>query len=137
MEKLTEDRLTYLSATYMELLEASTMLLQVMENEFRKVGACLQQRAKQRNNQIQQHLKALRFLTAEDTFNNEHQAFESNWLKYDDFRKDAAYFARLACLVMDRTYGDNAFMSQIEQFVRTKAEHGIIPEKTINQFKIL
>lgn len=136
MDKQTENKLTYLTATYMEVLEASAMLLQVMEQEFTKAGGGLRQRAKQRNNRILFHLKALRQLTSDDTFNHEHQAFESDWYKYDDFRRDAAYFARLACLIMDRTWDDNVFMNQIEEFIRTKAEKGIIPDNVTDQFQI-
>ena len=136
MDEQTQNRLTYLSATYMEVLEGSSMILQVMEREFNKVGAGLHQRVKQRNNRILFHLKALRQLTSDDTYNHEHQAFESDWYKYDDFRKDAAYFARIACLIMDRTYDDNQFMNQIEEFIRTKAEKGIIPDSTTDQFRI-
>lgn len=137
MDKQTEVKLNYLATIYLEVLEASAMILQQLDREIRdKGGRGLQHRAKQRNTRILNHMTALRILTSEDTFENEHQAFSKNWLQYDDFRKDAAYFARIALLIGDRTFNDNVFMDQFEQFIKNKAEKGMIPDEIVNRLVI-
>ncbi len=136
MDKIVEERLTYIAITYMEVLEASTMILQLLERGATEAGSRLHQRAKQRNNRILFHLKALRQLTSDDPFENEHQAFASDWLKYDFFREDAAYFARIAMLLTDRTYKDDPFRTMIEDFIKTKAGKGIIPDEIVNRLVI-
>ena len=132
-----DKHLSHLVGAYLETLEASTMLLQIVEREFAQVGAGLHQRAKQRNKQIQQHITALRHLTVDNVFENEHQAFNKDWYRYDDFRKDAAYFARLVLYLTDRTYGDEVFAAQIEEFIKTKAEKGIIPDTITDKIQII
>lgn len=137
MEKVVEDRLTYLAICYMEMLEGSAMILSLLEEGAEAAGSRLHQRAKQRNNRILQHLKALKILTLDEPFENEHQAFASDWYKYDDFRKDAAYFARMALLLTDRTYHDQPFADQVEEFVRSKADKGILPDELADSMRIL
>ncbi|MBE6244235.1 MAG: hypothetical protein E7108_01770 [Bacteroidales bacterium] len=136
MDKIVEDRLTYIAIAYMEMLEGTSMILQVLEKGAKAAGKTLHQRAKQRNNRILFHLKALRQLTSDDPFENEHQVFSSNWLKYDDFRSDAAYFARLSLFLTDRTYKDDKFRILVEDFIKTKAPKGIIPDNLVNSLTI-
>lgn len=136
MDKIVEDRLTYLAIAYMEMLEGSSMILQVLEKGAEAAGSRLHQRVKQRNTRILQHLKALRQLTSDDTFENEHQAFATDWYKYDDFRRDAAYFARIVMYLTDRTYKDEVFANQVEEFIKTKAEKGNIPDEITEQLRI-
>lgn len=136
MDKTVEDRLTYLAIAYMEMLEGSSMILRVLEKGAEAAGSRLHQRAKQRNNRILQHLKALRILTQDEPFENEHQAFATDWFKYDDFRKDAAYFARICMYLTDRTYKDEVFANQVEEFIKTKAEKGNIPDEITEQLRI-
>lgn len=137
MEKVVEDRLTYIAICYMEMLEGSAMILRLLEAGAEAAGSHLHQRAKQRNNRILQHLKALRILTQDEPFENEHQAFATDWYKYDDFRADAAYLARMALLLTDRTYKDEVFANQIEEFIKTKADKGIIPDELADKMRIL
>lgn len=136
MEKATEDKLTYLAIAYMESLEASSMILQIFEKEAIAAGARLHQKAKQRNNRILSHLKALKQLTSDDPFENEHQAFATDWTKYEDFRQDASYFARIIMTLYDRTYHDQDFARQVEEYISTKAEKGVISDETIEKLKI-
>lgn len=136
MDKIVEDRLTYLAIAYMEMLEGSSMILRVLEQGAEAAGSRLHQRVKQRNTRILQHLKALRQLTSDDTFENEHQAFATDWYKYDDFRRDAAYFARIVMYLTDRTYKDEVFANQVEEFIKTKAEKGNIPDEITEQLRI-
>lgn len=136
MDKIVEDRLTYLAICYMEMLEGSSMILRLLEEGAEAAGSRLHQRAKQRNNRIRYHLKALRILTVDEPFENEHQAFATDWFKYDDFRKDAAYFARIALLLTDRTYKDETFAKQVEEFIKTKAGKGIFPDELAEQMRI-
>ena len=136
MSNKKEKYLSYLVGAYMESLEASSMILQLVEKEFEKVGARLQQRAKQRNKQIQMHLQALRNLTADDMFENEHQAFANGWDNYDNFRRDAAYLARLVLLITDRTYLANNELAIIENFIRTRPQRGLIEYEIINKLII-
>lgn len=128
--------LSFLSTAYLEVLEASCMLFHELEKELVAKGKSVQQRVKQRNNRILQHLRALRGLTEEEPFANEHQAFQTDWSRYDAFRMDAAYFARLALLITDRTFGDEVFMNQIEQFVCTKANKGVVPDELVEKMRI-
>lgn len=137
MSNKKEKYLSYLVGAYMESLEASSMILQLVESEFAKVGAGLQQRAKQRNKQIQMHLQALRNLTADDMFANEHQAFASSWNNYDNFRRDAAYLARLVLLITDRTYLANNELAIIENFIRMRPQRGLISNDVVNKLIIV
>ena len=136
MGKEVEDSLTYVAICYMEVLEGTSMILQVLEKGAEAAGSRLHQRAKQRNNRILFHLKALRQLTSDDPFKNEHQAFATDWYKYDDFRRDAAYFARLCLLLTDRTYKDEEFAKEVEEFIRAKAAKGILPDELADYMRI-
>lgn len=136
MEKIISDRLTSIAIAYMEMLEGSTMILQVLERMAEAAGQSLKREQKLRMTRIQSHLKALRLLTSDDAFANEHQAFSSDWLKYDDFRKDAAYFARLVLYLTDRTYRDETFALQVEEFIKTKAAKGILPDELTEKIRI-
>lgn len=130
------DSLSWMIATYMEMVEGSAMILRIVEREALKHGASLKQRAKQRNKIILQHIKALRNYTEDDTFENEHQAFSENWNNYEKFRIDASIMARICLLLMDRTYKDNDLAVLFEAQLRNKPEKGIIPREIINQLII-
>lgn len=134
---MKENQLIYLAIAYMEMLEGSTMLLRLLETEASEAVMHLKREQKQRMNRVLTHLKALKQLTIEDTFANEHQAFASDWYKYDDFRKDAAYFARVVMWLTDRTNHDEIFAEQVEEFIKTKAGKGIFPDELIEKMRIL
>lgn len=131
-----EDSLTWIIATYMEMVEGSAMILRIIEKEATRQGMHLRQRAKQRNKIILQHIKALRNYTEDDTFENEHQAFSENWDNYEKFRLDASIMARICLLLMDRTYHDNDLAVLMEAQLRNKPEKGIIPREIINELII-
>ena len=133
---MKEGQLTYLAIAYMEMLEGSTMLLKLLETEASEAVMHLKREQKQRMNRVLTHLKALKQLTMEDTFANEHQAFASDWYKYDDFRKDAAYFARVVMWLTDRTNHDEIFAEQVEEFIKMKAGKGIFPDELIENLRI-
>ena len=130
------DSLTWIIATYMEMIEGSAMILRIIEKEAIRQGLSLKQRAKQRNKIILQHIKALRNYTEDDTFENEHQAFSENWDNYEKFRADASIMARMCLLLMDRTYKDNDLAVLMEAYLRNKPEKGVIPTDIINQLII-
>lgn len=136
MEKQVENRLTALAVAYMEMLEGSTMLLRLLEEGAKAAKSGLKREQKQRLGRILNHLAALRQLTADDPFLSEHQAFAADWYKYDDFRKDAAYFARLVLWLSDRTFQDEPFAAQVETFIKTKAEKGVFPAELVESLRI-
>lgn len=136
MTKQEHDMLNELSAIYIEVIETSAMILYELERQFIERGCSLRQHAKQRNNRILSHIKALKQLTSDDMFMNEHQVFAVNWKCWDDMRRDAAYFARLILLIHDRTAFDNDFMFKVEAFVQNRKEQGLIPQELINKFII-
>ena len=133
---MDSNNLTWIIATYMEMVEGSAMILRIIEREATHQGMHLRQRAKQRNKIILQHIKALRNYTEDDTFEHEHQAFSDNWDNYEKFRADASIMARICLLLMDRTYKDNDLAVLMEAYLRNKPEKGVIPREIINQLII-
>lgn len=130
------DKLIYLLTAYMEVVEASSMILRQVEKRAARLGMNLRQRAKQRNKIVMQHIAALKNYTESDMFENEHQAFASDWNNYENFRIDASIMARICLLLMDRTYQDNDLAVLMEAQLRNKPEKGIIPREIINELII-
>ena len=133
-----EEMCTSMSISYMEMLEGTTMILQVIRQLMQAIKGDIHFDIKHRHNKIEALLKKLWALTADEPFMREHNmAFKDDWFKYDKFREDAAYLARVVLLLADRTYQDDNLQDEIEKYIKEKPAKGIYPDDLIDKIKII
>lgn len=133
-----EELCTSMSICYMEALEATTMILQVIRQLMEAIKGDIHFDIKNRHNKIEALLKKLWTLTCDEPFLREHNmAFKDDWFKYDKFRDDAAYIARLILYIADRTYQNGDLQDKIEQMIKENPGKGIFPDDLIERIKII
>ena len=137
LTRTVEELCTSMSISYMEMLEGTTMILQVIQQLMQSIKGDIKFDIKHRHNKIEALLKKLWTLTSDEPFYREHNmAFKDDWFKYDKFRDDAAYLARIVLLIADRTYQSSEIQEKIEDFIRTIPQKGIYPDELIDRIKI-
>lgn len=138
LTRTVEELCTSMSISYMEMLEGTTMILQVIRQLMASIKGDIHFDIKNRHNKIDALLKKLWTLTSDEPFLREHNmAFKDDWFKYDKFRDDAAYLARLVLLLADRTYQDADLQEEIEKFIKEKPKKNIYPDELIDRIKII
>ena len=127
-------QLTLCTNLYYILIEAADMMLRRAKVIVEYNGRGLNGNVKRRHNLLMQQYRTLINLT--DTLFEDYECFGGDWEKYDQIRKNGAWFARMAALVADRCMSDKPVEKRIEKFIYKLPQQDIVDEKFLENFII-